>query len=270
MENYICQTCGVQFDATELPPEICPICSDDRQYVPWDGQKWTTPDTVKRYHTNQIKKLEKGIYTLQISPGFGIGQRAIFIQTEKGNILWDCISLVDETTVEILNNLGGIDAIVISHPHFYSAMVEWSKAFNNIPIYLHAKDADFVMRKSENIVFWEGNSLELWENAKLINTGGHFPGATILHLFEPEKNTYSLFAGDIINVESDVKTVSFMYSFPNHIPLPASDIKIIKERMEGIPFERIFGAWYKRNIWENGRAIFDASIERYLKIVGSD
>lgn len=267
MTNYMCQACGVQFEASENPPEICPICSDDRQFVPWDGQKWTTLATLQKNHANQIQKVEKGIYTLQTTPGFAIGQRTIFIQTEQGNILWDCISLIDETTVELLNHLGGVDAIAISHPHYYSTMAEWSNAFNNAPIYLHKKDADFVLQKSENIVFWEGNSLELWENIQLINPGGHFPGATVLHQYDPEKDAYSLFTGDIINVEPDMKTLSFMYSYPNHIPLSAKDIEIIRDRMEGIPFERIFGAWYKRNIMKDGRALFDASLERYLKIV---
>ena len=270
MTHYMCQTCGVQFEASVNPPEICPICSDDRQFVPWDGQKWTTLESVQKHHANQIQKVEKGIYTLRTTPGFAIGQRAIFIQTKEGNILWDCLSLIDETTIELLNHLGGIDAIAISHPHYYSAMVEWSKAFNNTPIYLHKKDAGFVMRESENIVFWEGDSFPLWENLQLINPGGHFPGATVLHQYDPAKNLFSLYTGDIINVEPDMKRVSFMYSYPNHIPLSARDIEIIKERMEGIPFERIFGAWYKRNIMKNGRAIFDASINQYLSIVRPD
>ena len=28
-----------------------------------------------------------------------------------------------------MNELGGIAAIAISHPHYYTSMVEWSRAF---------------------------------------------------------------------------------------------------------------------------------------------
>ena len=42
MEHWICQTCGVQFAASEQPPATCPICSDERQYIGPNGQQWTT------------------------------------------------------------------------------------------------------------------------------------------------------------------------------------------------------------------------------------
>ncbi len=35
----ICRTCGVQYAA---PRADCPICLDERQYVGWEGQRWTT------------------------------------------------------------------------------------------------------------------------------------------------------------------------------------------------------------------------------------
>ena len=52
--------------------------------------------------------------------------------------------------------MGGIKAIAISHPHYYSSMVEWSRAFGGVPIYLHAADRQWVMRPDHAIVFWEG------------------------------------------------------------------------------------------------------------------
>lgn len=41
-ELYICVTCGTQFAPTEEPPANCPICDDDRQYIGFNGQQWTT------------------------------------------------------------------------------------------------------------------------------------------------------------------------------------------------------------------------------------
>jgi len=67
--------------------------------------------------------------------------------------LWDCISLVDEGTVGLINNLGGLDAIAISHHHYYTSMVEWSKAFGDIPVFIHKNDRQWVQYPHENIHF---------------------------------------------------------------------------------------------------------------------
>jgi hypothetical protein len=42
--------------------------------------------------------------------------------TPEGNVLWDCVSLIDDATVTIINALGGLRAIAISHPHFYTTL----------------------------------------------------------------------------------------------------------------------------------------------------
>ena len=56
--------------------------------------------------------------------------------TPNGNVLWECISYIDDKTIEAVNGLGGVDAITLCHPHFYDSMVEWSYAFGKVPIYL--------------------------------------------------------------------------------------------------------------------------------------
>ena len=91
-------------------------------------------------------------------PGFAIGQRALLLRTAAGNILWDCISFIDDATVEIVRSLGGISAIAISHPHFYASMVEWSRAFGDAPVHLHAADRRWVMRADANVTYWDGET----------------------------------------------------------------------------------------------------------------
>ena len=76
-----------------------------------------------------IKPEEPGLYSINTEPKFGIGQRAFLIQTTKGNVLWDCVALVDDATIARVKELGGIAEIAVSHPHYYTAMVEWSRAF---------------------------------------------------------------------------------------------------------------------------------------------
>ena len=111
------------------PAGVCPICEDERQYVNPDGQKWTTLEDLRASHKNRIKKEEDGLYSINTEPKFGIGQRAFLIQTDGGNVLWDCVGLVDDATIGKVNELGGIAEIAISHPHYYTSMVEWSRAF---------------------------------------------------------------------------------------------------------------------------------------------
>src|SRR5215204_1049159 len=88
----------------------------------------------------------RGLRPSRPPPAFGIGQRAILAHTPAGNVLWDCLALIDEATVDLLNGLGGVSAIAISHPHYYTTMVEWSRALGGVPIYLHAADRQWVMR----------------------------------------------------------------------------------------------------------------------------
>lgn len=46
MTCFLCLQCGVQFAATETPPQHCTICEDERQYVRWEGQAWITPQQL--------------------------------------------------------------------------------------------------------------------------------------------------------------------------------------------------------------------------------
>src|SRR5699024_129896 len=111
---------------------------------------------------NVFQKKEPDLYSIETTPKVGIGQRAFLVKGPEGNILWDCLSVVDDATIDIIKALGGLDAIAISHPHYYSSMVEWSRAFGDIPIYLHEADRQWVMRPDDRIHFWTGDSLPLF------------------------------------------------------------------------------------------------------------
>ncbi len=100
-----------------------PICEDERQYIGWKGQQWTTLDKLRADHHNTLRTEEPNLTGIGTEPGFAIAQRALLVQAPGGNVPWDCITLIDEATVEAVRALGGISAIAISHPHYYSAMV---------------------------------------------------------------------------------------------------------------------------------------------------
>jgi hypothetical protein len=259
--SYICATCGVQFPPTAHPPEQCPICEDERQYVGWSGQQWTTLDDLRLKHKNQLRD-DLGLVGIGTQPSFAIGQRALLVRTPEGNLLWDCIPLIDDATIEEVRKLGGIRAIAISHPHYYSSIVEWSRAFD-APVLLHEADKRWVMRTDPCIEFWGGETKALWDGMTLIRAGGHFEGGTVLHRPAAAEGRGALLSGDIIQVAQDRRWVSFMYSFPNYIPLPAAEIDRIVAAVEPFDFDRIYGAWWDRNVASDAKNAVLRSAERY-------
>ena len=112
--NAICITCGTQFGDSASQPDFCPICTDDRQYVGLEGQQWTTLDDLRRDYKTKIQSEEPGLTSFWMEPKFGIGQRAFLIETPSGNVLWDCISLLEDAAVQRMRLLGGVAAIAIS------------------------------------------------------------------------------------------------------------------------------------------------------------
>jgi hypothetical protein len=266
MTNYICMTCGVQFAATTEPPERCLVCEDERQYIGWNGQQWTTLEALQRNHHNVFKRKEANLVGIGTNPSFAIGQRALLVQTPQGNILWDCITLIDEMTITTVQALGGVSAIAISHPHYYSSMVEWGRAFQ-APVYLHAADRQWVMRPDPVIEFWEGETKVLGEGLTLIRCGGHFAGGTVLHWRDGAAGQGALLSGDILQVVSDRRYLSFMYSYPNLIPLPAAAVRQVVAAVEPFPYERIYGAWWDRVVPTEAKVAVARSAERYIKAI---
>jgi glyoxylase-like metal-dependent hydrolase (beta-lactamase superfamily II) len=262
----ICKACGTQYPEASTPPDSCAICNDSRQFVPRSGQQWTTLEKLRAGHRNAFQQYEPNLIGIGTTPEFSIGQRALLLRTRHGNFLWDCLSLVDEATVEMIAGLGGLRGIAISHPHYYSAMREWSDAFGGAPIYLHAADRQWVMQDGPAVVFWEGPQKELAPGITLIHCGGHFAGGAVLHWSEGTDGRGVLLTGDILQVTPD-GMVTFMYSYPNQIPLGAGAVNAIASAVEPFAYDRIYGAWWDRSIDKNARAVVAESVARYLKAI---
>ena len=266
MENFVCVQCGTQFSETPEPPSSCPICEDERQFVRHEGQEWTTLKRLAANHHNRLEEEAPRLQGIGTEPEFAIGQRALLLQSPEGNLLWDCISLLDNETIAEVKARGGLRGVAISHPHYYTTMVEWAKRFDT-QIFLHAADREWVMRKSPRIQFWEGTTLSLWDSLTLINCGGHFEGGTVLHWPAGANGKGALLTGDIIQVVQDRRYVSFMRSYPNLIPLGPAAIRRILERIESISFEQIYGAWWQANVLSNAKAAVNRSAQRYLRAI---
>jgi len=184
-------------------------------------------------------------------------------------VLWDCISLLDAATADIVEGLGGLCGIAISHPHYYASMVEWAHAFH-APIHLHAGDRQWVMRPDPAIEFWDGDTFALATGVTLIRCGGHFAGGTVLHWAQGGESRGTLLTGDIVQVIPDRKFVTFMRSYPNMIPLSAPAVERIGRLLVPYQYDVIHGAWFERTIASSARDVVQRSIARYVAAVRGD
>jgi glyoxylase-like metal-dependent hydrolase (beta-lactamase superfamily II) len=157
--------------------------------------------------------------------------------------------------------------MAISHPHFYATMIDWSRALGGVPIYLHEANRDWVMRPDPAIQFWSGDSKQIAPGITLVRTGGHFPGSSLLHWAGGAEGRGVLMTGDTIMVVPDTRWVSFMYSFPNLIPLNARAVETIVKSVRAFAFDRIYSGWWDRVLDGDAKAAVRRSAERYIEAI---
>ena len=126
---------------------------------------------------------EERLWSVVTEPKFGIGQRAFLIRVGNSNVMWDLIAYLDNDTIEKINSFGGLQAIVISHPHFYTTYIEWARTFK-CPVYVSADDADWLERMDVQDVerkLIREDTVKCNEGIIAIKAGGHFDGSLLLH-----------------------------------------------------------------------------------------
>lgn len=260
--SKICTACGTQFPPSVQNPDLCPICEDDRQYVPETGQSWTTRDELLRNHGVEVREIGERLYDLRLKPSFAIGQRAFLVCAPLGNVLWDCIPLLNDQTIEFIRSKGGLNAIAFSHPHFYSNMSEWAKVFD-CPIYIHKNDEKWIVNGDDHVELWHGTEKELWNRMRLINIGGHFPGSSILHIpFLSPKGT--VLCGDTFVLSPSKRHFAVMHSYPNKIPLPVIEIARIARQFETLEFDTVHAWEASQSVLGNARELLTESLAKYV------
>ncbi|KAF4977205.1 hypothetical protein FZEAL_6233 [Fusarium zealandicum] len=255
----VCETCGTQYPTADRSNvKTCKICDDPRQFVPPSGQSFTTLGALQKTHSNEFIPCvsDPRLVFISSAPRLAIGQRAILVQTPNGNILWDCIPLLDGETIARIEALGGLKAVVISHPHFYSSCVQWARAFR-CPVYLAAEDRQWTTLESAHQVFVTQTETEVeGTGARAIKLGGHFPGSMVL-LFDG----LLLIADTLITTAAGVgkwdvdatgaarekppglSSFSFLYSIPNSIPLGVDEMASMWRVLRGYEFRATYGGF---------------------------
>jgi hypothetical protein len=254
----VCATCGAQFPPAESPPEVCPICADERQYLPPGGQRWTSAEALAGDHAIEVAEQEPGLLGLAMEPRFAIGQRAL----AAGGLLWDCMTIATEEAVARVTAAGTIHTIAISHPHYYTGMVDWAEALD-ARVLLHEADREWITRPSDRVELWSGERLEAGQDHELIRLGGHFEGGTICRWRGARDGVGVLLTGDIVQVVADRDWVTFMRSYPNYIPLAAREVARMRAVLAELDFDRLYGAFWTSVMGERARAKVLRSADRY-------
>lgn len=239
--RLICVNCGLQHAEDSAAPARCLNCSDERESMTHKPQRWTTLGELQDRYRNVFTPLGDGVTGLVTVPTFGIGPEVFLVQTPAGQALWDCFAYVDEATVRQIQNFGGLSAIVISHPHMFGSVLEWSYALGKVPVFIHEDNQPWMPRLDPVIRWWKGESLEIDSALTVIRCGGHFPGSSVLYWREGAGGKGALFTGDGILPVEDRRWVSFMYSYPNLIPVGRRAVEKIVGAVSGLEFDRIYG-----------------------------
>ncbi|KAK3720846.1 hypothetical protein LTR37_003509 [Vermiconidia calcicola] len=270
----VCNTCGTQFDVpADKPLKSCRICDDPRQFVPPSGQTWTSLAQMREQYKNNFHqaKNEERMWSIVTEPKFGIGQRCVLLQTPEGNVLWDCITYLDSETVETIKAKGGLKAIVISHPHYYTTHLDWAEAFD-CPVYIAAEDEEWVCRPDPDgrRRLLSGNFEDIIPGVCAAKPGGHFPGSLVLSwdkkLFIADTfvtvpvrppsmgllrfNVLILVQSAYYHLDRPPGTTSyaFMWSIPNMLPLPPSELYKMWQVLKELDFESTHAAFLGTDI----------------------
>src|SRR5579875_264364 len=259
----LCATCGVEH---VKPAGTCAICADERQWVPGDGQLWTSLRELRESgHRIVFDELEDGLLGLKVEPAVGIGQQAHLITTPQGSVLWDVPPFLDRPAVDRIHGLGPVLAIVASHPHMFGVQSAWSHALEQAPILVCEPLLEWVQRPDAAIASWRGRH-EIAPGLTLHELGGHFQGASVLHWADGAEGRGILFSSDTIHGNPDGKTVTFMRSYPNRIPLSAAVVERLAAAVAELRFERIYDN-FGRGPKQDASGAVQRSAERYARWV---
>lgn len=261
---FICATCAVETADLPTPPATCAICEDERQWVPETGQRWTTLAELRDGGTRiEVSEREPGLWSLRSVPDVGIGQHTMVVRTPAGSVLFDTLGYLDAETVEVVRGLGPVLAVAASHPHMYGVQTEWAHALGDVPVLLTASDREWVRRPSPLVQHYD-DRLEVTPGVTLHRVGGHFPGQAVLEWTGGAEGRGALLAGDAVAPNPDRRTVTFLRSYPNRIPLSGNVVRRIAATLDGLRFDRLYDN-FGRCVPVDAKAVVRGSAERYAR-----
>lgn len=257
---WICATCAVETADLRTPPDGCAICEDERQWVPEGGTVWTTLDELRARGTRVVaREVEPDLWGLTAEPAVGIGQQTMVVRVPEGTLLFDCVGYVDDEAIDLVRSLGPTLAVAASHPHMYGVQTEWAAALK-APVLVAGRDREWV-RRDERVEFYDG-SREVAPGLTLHQVGGHFPGQAVVEWATGNDGRGVLLAADAIFPNPDRRSVSFLRSYPNRIPLSGTVVQRVAAQVEGLHFDRLYNN-FGAVVPSDAKAVVRASADRH-------
>jgi hypothetical protein len=266
MVPFICGSCGTQYAESPLPPARCAICRAEGR-VDSDGSSWTTFDQIRGRHSNLVQRVELDLYSIRTIPTFPVGQRALLLRTRRGNVLFGCLTVIDDATIRTVHSLGGVAAIALSHPRYSGAVVDWSHVFGGAPVYVHATNRRWLMRPDHVVRFWEGDTLCLAHGATLVHAGSHGDSGTVLHWSAGAGGSGALLTGDVVQVAKDRQRVGFLSNSRDFVPRSPDGVRRLLAALGNLTYEALYDGWSDQSITTEARAIVRESARRYIAAV---
>ncbi|MGO4359906.1 hydrolase [Terrabacter sp. 2TAF16] len=237
---WICATCAVETDDLPEPPDACAVCEDERQWVPEQGQRWTTVDRLRESGTRiRVEAVEDDLWGLRAEPEVGIGQQTMVVRVPEGVLLFDCVGYIDDAAVELVRSLGPTLAVASSHPHMYGVQTEWARALGDVPVLVAAPDAEWVRRRDPLVELYD-EQRQVAPGLTLHRVGGHFRGQAVVEWTAGAEGRGVLLAGDAVFPNPDRRSMSFMRSYPNRIPLSGNVVQRVAGQLEALHFDRLY------------------------------
>jgi hypothetical protein len=263
---WVCETCGVEHAEAV---GVCAICSDERQWVPADGQKWVTLEELAQAGRRvQVTELEPDLFGIKVEPKVGIGQQTHLVRARAGSLLWDPVGYIDDAAVNRVRELGNVVAVAASHPHMFGVQVEWSKALGGVPVLVSEADVAWVQRPDPAIETWNGR-YEVAPGVTLHQIGGHFPGSSVVHWTAGAGGDGVLLVSDTIHANPDRASVTFLRSYSNRIPLSPAVVERITRAVTQLPFDRLYDN-FGRTVGSDAASAVRDSAHRYSAWVRGD
>ena len=76
-------------------------------------------DELAQTHRNELRE-DAELTGVGTEPWLAIGQRALLVPHGERFVMWDCTTCFDDDAADEIERRGGLSAIAISHPHYYS------------------------------------------------------------------------------------------------------------------------------------------------------
>ena len=254
-----CSTCGVEHDVAAMH-SVCPICADERQYLPTDGiQAWSRPEDFDG--SISVVELEPDLWGIDVEGEVGIGQQAKVVVTEAGCVMVDVPAAITSEAVEAVRSLGSMRAIIPTHPHMFGAQSLWSRALEGAPVWVSRPDLGWLGLQPPELYAWDGVAHPV-EGVTAFQPGGHFPGSSVVY-WPGRDDAGVMLVGDTIAANPDQRTVTFLRSYPNRIPLSGRIVQRIANDVGRFRFDRLYSNFAGR-ISSNADEAVTYSAQRYI------